>query len=75
MTTDAHTIIVTDANVLINLMHVTRLDMCARLRSFFSRPRHQLFEWPLWLRKATISVGLCEQNGFEFRLCRPIDSD
>ena len=41
MTTDAHTIIVTDANVLINLMHVTRLDMCARLPGYeFVVPDH-----------------------------------
>lgn len=41
MTTDAHTIIVTDANVLINLMQVTRLDMCARLPGYeFVVPDH-----------------------------------
>jgi predicted nucleic acid-binding protein len=41
MTTDAHTIVVTDANVLINLMHVTRLDMCARLPGYeFVIPDH-----------------------------------
>jgi hypothetical protein len=34
MTTDAHTIIVTDANMLINLMHVTRLDLCSRLPGY-----------------------------------------
>ncbi len=38
-------IVVTDANVLINLMHVARLDLCARLPSYqFVVPDHVLEE-------------------------------
>jgi predicted nucleic acid-binding protein len=34
VTTPPRRIVVADANVLINLMHVARLDMCARLRGY-----------------------------------------
>ena len=41
MTTPSRRIVVADANVLINLMHVARLDMCARLRGYeFVVPDH-----------------------------------
>ncbi len=34
MTTPPRRIVIADANVLINLIHVARLDMCARLRDY-----------------------------------------
>jgi hypothetical protein len=34
VTTTPQIIVVTDANVLINLMHVARLDICARLLGY-----------------------------------------
>ena len=41
MTSDPETIVVADANVLINLMHVSRLDFCADLPGFrFMVPDH-----------------------------------
>ena len=41
MTAGSRTVVVTDANVLINLMHVARLDLCARLPGFeFVVPEH-----------------------------------
>lgn len=41
MTTPSHCIVVTDANILINLMHVARLDLCANLPDYgFVIPDH-----------------------------------
>ena len=41
MTTTPQIIVVTDANVLINLMHVARLDLCSRLPGYeFAVPDH-----------------------------------
>ncbi len=42
MTATPQIIVVTDANVLINLMHVARLDLCARLLGYQRVSSHHL---------------------------------
>ena len=79
MTTTPQIIVVTDANVLINLMHVARLDLCARLPGDgFVVPDHGLGllrgSSLLGLNRLNLSGKFSKGDSLKFnrvRLCHP----
>lgn len=59
MTRPPVSIVVTDANVLINLMHVSRLDLCGRLPGYrFKVPGHVLAEVTRPEQRAALEAAL-----------------
>lgn len=74
MTVVPTTVVVADANVLINLIHVDRLDLCARLPGFeFVIPDHVVQEITRPEQRAALDAAIEARHFRIVRITDPVD--
>jgi len=74
VTATPSTVVVADANVLINLIHVDRLDLCARLRGLeFVIPEHVVQEITRPAQRAALDAAIEARHFRIVRITDPVD--